>query len=183
MTLDCTDDRFGLNCELRCSDVTSNQGCRDTEVCSNDSCTCMPGYNGDNCYNGKAIFSKHKTVSYKLTKNYLPVCSNQYDIDCQSQCGHCRNDARCNTLNGSCPNYDCVDGFMPGILGLCNTGKNTYTDRKFNKKEYCIILLAGLQMGNNCISIRGPYSRRAVGKCAARKVSHPGKCYYLHVQV
>jgi hypothetical protein len=33
------------------------------------------------------------------------------------------------------------------------------TDRKFNKKEYCIILLAGLQMGNNCRSIRGPHSR------------------------
>ncbi|XP_062618946.1 multiple epidermal growth factor-like domains protein 6 isoform X5 [Saccostrea cucullata] len=56
----------------------------------------------------------------------LPYCkeckSGRYGKDCNSSCGHCANNAKCNNITGSCPNKECAPGWKYTTDWKCDKG-------------------------------------------------------------
>ncbi|KAF4522465.1 hypothetical protein B566_EDAN002549, partial [Ephemera danica] len=82
---------FGENCNLSCSDIVQGvSSCRGITACSVTSCSCLTGFMGRDC------------------DQACPTMT--YGAGCQN-CGKCKNDAACNSVDGKC------DGCAPGWIG------------------------------------------------------------------
>lgn len=102
--LECTNGRYGVNCENTCT-------CSENTYCDTvtGACICRPGYRGLTCQIGMVITRLSFRQLIRCISAISPGCtSGRYGKDCEKTC-QCQNGGTCDPVHGSCT---CQPGFI-----------------------------------------------------------------------
>ncbi|XP_071953092.1 uncharacterized protein [Antedon mediterranea] len=144
----CGGNRFGLNCEARCTFKSDNKAqCQGTQICLSDpyGCDCITGYTGlkclTDCTTGKfgAGCSQECHCNSGGCNQYTGVCTSAgcaagwsgtncqvpdvcpvgyFGGDCTSIC-HCKDNVACDKADGTCSNGECAEGYLTYSNAYC----------------------------------------------------------------
>ncbi|CAL1545513.1 unnamed protein product [Lymnaea stagnalis] len=160
---DCSEWKFGNNCQENCNCVTEN-----TQTCdkANGTCQCRTGWKGDNCEEDinecswKNVTCRNNSNCVNTNGSYLCKCDVgffdgnkdygdcdecsqwKYGDQCNNSCTCIRNNTMfCNKVNGTC---DCKHGWKGDN---CETDINECSEKMFTCRN-----------NSHCVNTNGSYS-------------------------